>query len=145
MESKMSIAEPTLAAAVKKIHASGWYTTFMYDHRAAFGASKTGTESMRLFLRHILRQAVKQYAAEIIRERCKLLLAEAKERGCFFSKAHTRLPRHSVTVFFDNGSDVQYSRSIGVEKIFARYDYYPDTMWALNVVESFFLSGPRGV
>jgi len=133
-----AIVEPTLAEAVKSIHEAGDYITFMHKYRDAVEAAETGTQVLRFFLRHILRQAARVHITALIEARLAPIVLEAKERKCIYFKAHSDLRRHGVTIWFNNRLDVEYSRYVGVTRMWQNYDLYPDAQHACNVAYGFF-------
>jgi hypothetical protein len=139
------ISEPTLADAIKSIYEAGGYATFMHKYREAVERAGTGAELLRFFLRHILRQATIPHIASLIRARLDPIVAEAKERKCFYFKPRSDPSRHGVIIWFNNDKDVQYSRYIGIQRLWDRYGIYPDTMHAVSVVYGYFYSHGLGL
>jgi hypothetical protein len=138
----MNRPEPTLAAAINAIHESGLYTTFTPHHPRAVEPAREAENHICWFLRHLVRHAAKAHATDQIRERCAPLLAEARERNCIYFKSYWRMCPDAVTLIFNNGSDLQYSRSIGVDRMWRRYDLEPDTHYASMIVKWFFREQP---
>ncbi len=136
------LPEPKLGDAIRRIHAAGWYMTFMYERRAEAEAAKDSVTLLRLFLRHITDQAVDSHAAKLLCERCKPIIDEARRRECLFFKCDVRDDTATLILTFNNGKDDQFSRYVSYRRFWEEYDRYPDASRARIEVEGFFLYQP---
>jgi len=136
MPIEQTMTEPTLADGVQAIHRQGWYMTFA-DTWGAPESFSSGTELLRRFLRHTLKQAVQHHVAEQLYPRCDRILAEARERGCLFFSCNDR--RDAIVLTFNNGVDMQYTRSLGHVRLWKTYGVYPDWVYLKVAVQNFFL------
>jgi len=100
----LSMTEPTLAEGVQAIQRQGWYMTFAYTWGAPESFA-SGTELLRRFLRHTLRQAVQHHVVEQLHPRCEHILTEARERRCLFFDCNDR--RDAIVLTFNNGVYLQ--------------------------------------
>lgn len=132
----LSMTEPTLAEGVQAIHRQGWYMTFAYTWGAPESFA-SGTELLRRFLRHTLKQAVQHDVVEQLRPRCERILSEARERGCLFLACDDR--RDTIVLTFNNGVDMQYTRTLGHVRLWKKYGIYPDWVYLKVAVRNFFL------
>ncbi len=131
-----SIIEPTLGEGVQAIYRQGWYMTFAYEWGAPESFA-SGTELLRRFLRHTLKQAVQHHVVEQLRPRCEHILAEARERGCLFFSCNDR--RDAIVLTFNNGVDLQYTRSLSHVRLLKKYGVMPDWVYLKVAVQNFFL------
>lgn len=54
----METKEAMVKDLIDQLSRSGWYFTFMYEHRLDFERAKTGMDAATMFLRHVVRQAI---------------------------------------------------------------------------------------
>lgn len=131
---------PTLAQSIQKIYRGGGYMTVMSECRARAEAARDGKTLVRLFLRHVTEQMA---LSEVNRQLCKRfapILEEARRRDCVFFKARLHSDAHSIRLFFNNGVDIQYSRTVGIARIWRKCGLDPHTYESVWMAEGFFLT-----
>ena len=129
--------DPKLADGIRDLYSRGWYTTFMSAYRSRAEGATSGTELMRYFLRHLLRESVQAHVAAELRARCEPILKEARERGCLFFKCNDA--ETSIVLTFNNGVDTQYTRTLGHVRLWKKYGVYPDWVYLKVAVQNVFL------
>ena len=129
--------EPKLADGIQDLYERGWYTTFIYKYRDQVGRTQSGTELMTWFLKHLLKQSVQAHVADQLRARCEPILQQARERGCLFFKLNDTY--NSFVLIFKNGTDMQYTRTLGHVRLWKKYGVYPDWVYLSVAVQNFFL------
>ena len=129
--------EPSLADGIRDLYERGWYVTFMYRHRDRVERSQSGTELMALFLNHLLKQSVQAHVADELRARCEPILQQARTRGCLFIKLNDTYT--SLVLIFNNGIDMQYTRTLGHVRLSKKYGVFPDRVYLKVAVQNFFL------
>jgi hypothetical protein len=131
------IREPKLADGIRDLYQRGWFTTFKSAYREPVERAHTSTQLVSYFLRHLLKQSAQSHAAYQLRERCKPILRQARERGCLYFKLGDT--RTSLVLTFNNGADMQYTRSLGLVRLSEQYGVYPDWVYLKVAVQNFFL------
>ena len=112
--------------------------TFMYECRSRAETAKSSTELLWLFVRHIVEQSAEIRVEDELRERCKPLVEEARQRGFPYFRVYYRIsPSCSVVVVFKNTADKRYSRSIGIERMWRKYGIDPNCSESMFAVEGF--------